>query len=99
MPKPGAPVRRARALAACLAVSMAASAPVVAPAAEAAPEWVYVQRDDDAGLELVLRAPEPEADGAGWRVPGFAGVGEPGLPVLAEASLIVGVPGPGGAEL
>jgi len=70
-----------------------------ASAASSSADWVQVVRATDAGLELILRAPELERQGDRVRVPGFDAGGEPGMPVVYECATTLGVPGPAGVEL
>jgi peptidase C25-like protein/flagellar hook capping protein FlgD len=68
-------------------------------AADAAPGWVEVLRQDDSGVELLLHAPAPLRDGAQVVLPGFAAGGAEGLPQIYENAAFVGVPGRNGARL
>jgi hypothetical protein len=73
------------------------SAPQAARASSAA--WIRVLRESDAGVELLLVAPEPVVEDGTIRVRGFEAGGEPGFPELFEQAALVGVPGPRGARL
>ncbi|MFQ5598969.1 MAG: type IX secretion system sortase PorU [Candidatus Krumholzibacteriia bacterium] len=93
-------LRSTRLFRACIR-TFACSIVLLAPRLSAREErdWVQVVRDDDRGMELVLRAPEPERDGGRLRVPGFEVGGDEGLPVIYERAVLIGVPGPRGAVL
>ncbi|MFQ5599052.1 MAG: C25 family cysteine peptidase [Candidatus Krumholzibacteriia bacterium] len=69
------------------------------PRAGSAGSWVRVVREDDRGLEIVLRAPEPEGTAETLAVPGFTAGGDAGLPIVYERAVRIGVPGPAGADL
>lgn len=68
-------------------------------AAATTPAWIEVLRDDDSGMELLLRAPELQRLDGAARVPGFSSTGEPGLPTLYEAGVLLALPGADGARL
>lgn len=70
-----------------------------ANAGSAPDAWCRIVRSDDAGLELVLRAPDLERRDKEVRVPGFDSGGEPGMPIVYECATTLGVPGPAGADL
>ncbi|UCE02458.1 MAG: type IX secretion system sortase PorU [Candidatus Latescibacterota bacterium] len=99
MPRVGSPAanlrRRCRGFSLLVGIALALLLP---SHVSAQAEWFEVLRDDDRGLELLLRAPEPVRSGKHVRVPGFAAGGEPGLPLRYERALLVAVPGPGGAR-
>jgi len=61
--------------------------------------WIEIVRDDDEGMEIVLRAPPLVRKGRKVDVPGFAWGGEPGMPIEFERAALIAVPGSRGATL
>ncbi len=93
------PLARSRApmLVACLIASLPWMSGGAAPRPDSS--WIEMIRDDDEGMEVVLRAPPLVRDGRTVQVPGFAWGGEPGLPIEFERAALIAVPGSRGAVL